>query len=123
MLYVCQVSETAADVVPGHWQAKASCHEALAKAETEKVAKPVAEVEMPIAQTDTTEETPIAPEPIAPAATKTAPTAPSAIGTNDEPPNRGDNGRGRLQPIPVKKVSTVQISSKNSDEPIAASKN
>ncbi len=90
---------------------------------TEKVAKPVAEVEMPIAQTDTTEETPIAPEPIAPAATKTAPTAPSAIGTNDEPPNRGDNGRGRLQPIPVKKVSTVQISSKNSDEPIAASKN
>ena len=59
------MSETATDVVRGHWQGKASCHQAVAKAETEKVAKPVAKVEMPIAQTDTTEETPIALEPIA----------------------------------------------------------
>ncbi len=27
------------------------------------------------------------------------PAAPEAIGTDDEPPNRGDNGRGRVQPI------------------------
>lgn len=30
--------------------------------------------------------------------------APSAIGTDNEPPNRGDNGRGRVQPITAKKL-------------------
>ena len=29
--YCCQVSETAADVVRGHWEAKANCHEAIAQ--------------------------------------------------------------------------------------------
>ena len=100
--YVCQVSETAADVVRGHWPAKASCHEAVEAAEKATQA--------PIAQTDTTEQTPLAP-------TATATPAPTATGENDELPNRGDNGRGRLQPMPVKKVSTVQISGKNREEP------
>ena len=31
--YVCGVPETAADVVRGHWESKASCHEAIAQAE------------------------------------------------------------------------------------------
>ena len=72
--YCCQVSQTASDVKRGHWEATVSCYEALAKAEAEKVAQ------APIAQTAT-------------------PAAPAAIGTYDEPPNRGDNGRGRVQPI------------------------
>ncbi len=33
-----------------------------------------------------------------------APIVPAAIGENDEPPNRGDNGRGRVQPIATKKL-------------------
>jgi hypothetical protein len=116
------VSQTASDVKRGHWEPTISCFEALAKAEAEKVATPpVAEVEeAPIAQTDATEPTPIAPAtpstpaPATPAAVVTAPTA---TGENEELPNRGDNGRGRLQPMPVKKVSTVQISGKNREEP------
>jgi len=100
--YVCQVSETAADVVRGHWPAKASCHEAVEAAEKATQA--------PIAQTDTTEQTSI------------APTAPTATGENDELPNRGDNGRGRLQPMPVKKVSAAPIPGNNSEEPIASKK-
>ena len=75
--YCCQVSQTAADVVRGHWEATVSCYEALAKAEAEKVAE-VEEV------------------PIAQAATP-APATPTATG--DEPPNRGDTGRGRVEPI------------------------
>jgi len=108
--YVCQVSETAADVVRGHWPAKASCHEAVEAAEKATQA--------PIAQTDTTEQTPIAP-------TATATPAPTATGENDELPNRGDNGRGRLQPMPVKKVSAAPIpgnNSNNSEEPITPKK-
>lgn len=75
--YCCQVSQTASDVKRGHWEATISCYEALAKAEAEKVAE-VAEA--PIAQT-------------------VAPATPEAIGTDNEPPNRGDNGRGRVLPI------------------------
>jgi hypothetical protein len=29
--YVCAVPETAADVVRGHWESKASCHEAISQ--------------------------------------------------------------------------------------------
>ena len=104
--YCCQVSQTASDVKRGHWEATVSCYEALAKAEAEKAATPaVAEVEeAPIAQT----ATPAAPAPATPATTSHTATAPAiipaaptpaAIGENDEPPNRGDNGRGRVQPI------------------------
>ncbi|MEG4281081.1 hypothetical protein QUA62_27000 [Microcoleus sp. MON1_C1] len=124
--YCCSVSQTASDVKRGHWTATVSCFEALAKAEAEveKAAVPdVAEVETPIAHTDATEEYPIATETIAPAATKTETATPVAIGTNDEqPPNRGDNGRGRVQPVPVKKVSTVPISGNNRLEPVSAKK-
>lgn len=85
--YCCQVSQTASDVKRGHWEATVSCFEALAKAEAEK-AEPVAEVvEAPIAQTETP-----------------APATPTAIGEDDAPPNRGDNGRGRVQPISAKKL-------------------
>lgn len=108
--YVCQVSETAADVVRGHWPAKASCHEAIAQAAAEQTPEPAAaEVETPIAPA-----TPSTPAPVA--------TAPTATGENDELPNRGDNGRGRLQPMPVKKVSAAPIPGNNSEEPIAAKK-
>ena len=82
--YVCGVPETAADVVRGHWESKASCHEA-------------------IAQTEIPATAPVLATPATLSAKKTAPTlaptAPAAIGENDEPPNRGDNGRGRVEPI------------------------
>ena len=105
--YVCTVSETAADVVRGHWESKASCHEAIAQAEAEKVIPvAVAEVKTPIAQTDAPAPATLSAEKPAPATSPapTAATAPTAIGENDEPPNRGDNGRGRVQPIAAKKL-------------------
>ena len=118
--YCCQVSETAADVVRGHWTAKVSCHESIAQAqaEAEKAAQ------TPIAQTDKT----AAPAPATPApatlsaekpAPATTPTTPTAIGTDNEPPNRGDNGRGRVQPMPVKKLmlSIVPVARITSDIP------
>jgi hypothetical protein len=103
--YCCQVSETAADVVRGHWTAKVSCHESIAQAqaEAEKAAQ------APIAQTDKT----AAPAPATLSAEKpapaTTPTTPTAIGTDNEPPNRGDNGRGRVQPMPVKKLMLLIV--------------
>lgn len=113
--YCCQVSETAADVVRGHWTAKVSCHESIAQAEAKKVVEPaVAEIEKPIAKTDAPAPatpkpaTPSTPAPATLSAEKPAPAStpktPEAIGTNDEPPNRGDNGRGRVQPIATKKL-------------------
>ncbi|MEP6582537.1 hypothetical protein NDI43_27570 [Microcoleus vaginatus GB2-A3] len=117
--YCCTVSQTASDVKRGHWQATVSCFEALAKAEAEaeKAAEPVAEVvEAPITQT----AAPAAPVPATPATTSHTATAPAAIGTNgDEPPNRGDNGRGRVQPIAPKKLlpSLVAIKRITSDIP------
>ena len=108
--YCCQASQTASDVKRGHWEATISCFEALAKAEAEaeKAATlAVAELEAPIAKTETPAAA-ITPAPAKPATashTVTAPAiipaaaTPTAIGENDEPPNRGDNGRGRLQPI------------------------
>ncbi|MEG4582988.1 hypothetical protein QUA71_25735 [Microcoleus sp. MON1_C5] len=122
--YCCTVSQTASDVKRGHWEATVSCHEAIAAAEAEKV---TAEVEAPIAQTDTTEQTSIEPAtpstPSTPApVTSPAPTAAvalAAIGTNDEPPNRGDNGRGRVQPVAPKKLmlSLVSVKRISSDIP------
>jgi hypothetical protein len=117
--YCCQVSQTASDVKRGHWEATVSCFEALAKAEAEKAA----EVEVSIAQTDTTEQTSIAPatpSTPAPATPAAIATTPAAIGTNgDEPPNRGDNGRGRVQPITPKKLmlSLVSVKRISSDIP------
>jgi hypothetical protein len=110
--YCCTVSQTASDVKRGHWEATVSCHEAIAivQAETEAaLAAIAAEVEALIAQaaTHTTEQTLIAPTkpaaipaPTKPAATTAAaPTTPTVIGTNgDEALNRGENGRGRVQP-------------------------
>ena len=90
--YCCQVSQTASDVKRGHWEATVSCFEALAKAEAEK-AEPVAEVvETPIAQTETP-----------------APATPTAIGEDDAPPNRGDNGRGRVEAIAPAIAPRVKI--------------
>jgi hypothetical protein len=127
--YCCQVSQTASDVKRGHWEATISCYEALAAAEAEKLA---AEVEAPIAQPDTTEQTSIAPKAPAaiPAPSKTAAAShaalapasiPAATGTNngDEPPHRGDNGRGRVRPVPAKKLmlSLVSVKRITSDVP------
>jgi hypothetical protein len=130
--YCCQVSQTASDVKRGHWEATVSCFEALAKAkaESEKTLEPAAaEVEAPIAQADTTEQTSIAPAtPSTPApatlsAQKTAPiTTTTATGNNngDEPSNRGDNGRGRVQPVAAPKklmLSLVSVKRIVSDVP------
>ncbi len=127
--YCCQVSQTASDVKRGHWEATVSCFEALAAAEAEKeaaLAETAAEVEAPIAHTDTdineqtsiTQTTPEAPT--TPAPTPAAPT-PTATGTNgDEPPNRGDNGRGRVQPVAASKklmLSLVSVKRITSDVP------
>ena len=94
--YCCQVSETASDVKRGHWEATISCYEALVKAEAEL-------------------EAPIAPAVIP------APTTPAAIGENDEPPNRGDNGRGRVQPIAPKKLNLSLVAVKRISSDIPAS--
>jgi len=137
--YCCSVSQTASDVKRGHWLATISCVEALAKAEAEKV-EPVAEVEIeaPIAQADTTnttEQTSIAPaknatipaasKPAAAShtATKSAIIPPTAIGTSgdDAPPNRGDNGRGRVQPVPAKKLMLSLVSVKRITSDVSAS--
>ena len=104
--YVCGVSETAADVVRGHWEAKVNCHEAIAQAPA----------------TAPVPATPSTSTPATLSAKKTAPTptpAPTAIGTDDEPPNRGDNGRGRVQPMPAKKLmlSIVPVKRITSDIP------
>ena len=121
--YCCQVSQTASDVKRGHWEATVSCFEALASAKAE--AEKVAEVEeAPIAQT----AAPAAPAPAAPATTSHTATAiipaaptPAAIGENDEPPNRGDNGRGRVQPIAPKKLNLSLVAVKRISSDIPAS--
>lgn len=128
--YCCQVSQTASDVKRGHWEATISCFEALAKAEAEQTPEPVTAevVEAPIAQTDAPapatpkSATPSTPAPATLSAKKAAPTptpAPTATGTDDEPPNRGDNGRGRVQPIAPKKLlpSLVSVKRISSDIP------
>jgi len=136
--YCCQVSQTASDVKRGHWEATVSCFEALAKAEAEKAA---AEVEMAITKTDApAPATPKSATPsthtpatlsakkaatASPALAKTATVAPApaptAIGTNDEPPNRGDNGRGRVQPITAKKLNLSLVAVKRITSDIPAS--
>src|SRR6476620_7425554 len=136
--YCCQVSQTASDVKRGHWEATVSCFEALAKAEAEKAA---ADVEMAITTTDApAPATPNSATPpthtpatlsakdaatASPALAKTATVAPApaptAIGTNDEPPNRGDNGRGRVQPITAKKLNLSLVAVKRITSDIPAS--
>ncbi|MEG3990263.1 hypothetical protein QUA13_24420 [Microcoleus sp. S28C3] len=117
--YCCAVSQTASDVKRGHWEATISCYEALAQAKAE-AEKAVAEIEKPIAQTDA--PAPATPKPAtpstpAPATLSAEKTAPAAIGTDNEPPNRGDNGRGRVQPMPAKKLmlSIVPVARIKSD--------
>jgi len=127
--YCCQVSQTASDVRRGHWEATVSCYEAIAQAEATKTFEPVAEIEAPIAQADTTEQTlivpatPATPTPATLSATKTATaTTPAVTGTDDEPPHRGDNGRGRMQPIaPSKKLSLSLVAVKRIVSDVPAS--
>jgi hypothetical protein len=132
------VSQTASDVKRGHWEATISCYEAIAQAKafasTEAaLSAKVEETAAPIAQATTTatEQTLIEPKAFAapaaaalaaaaPAAAAT-PTAPVAIGTNDEPPNRGDNGRGRVQPAPAKKLMLSLVAVKRITSDIPAS--
>jgi hypothetical protein len=119
--YVCTVSETTADVVRGHWESKASCHEAIAQAEAEKAAQaPIAQTEAPAPATPKS-ATPSTTAPATLSGEKPAPApTPAAIGENDDsPPNRGDNGRGRVQPIATKKLLPliVPISRIRSDIP------
>jgi len=124
--YCCQVSQTASDVKRGHWEATISCYEALAqaKAEAEKAAEVV---EAPIAQTATPAAPAVTREPSKPApASHTVTTAavipsPAAVGEGDEPPNRGDNGRGRVQPIAPKKLNLSLVAVKRITSDIPAS--
>ena len=137
--YCCQVSQTASDVKRGHWEATISCFEALAQAKAEAeatVAATEAETVAPIAKTDA--PAPATPKPASPstpapailsakkAATATSPTpaktAATAIGINgDEPPNRGDNGRGRVQLIAPKKLNLSLVAVKRITSDIPAS--
>jgi hypothetical protein len=129
--YCCTVSQTASDVKRGHWEATISCYEAItqAKAEAETEAALAAKVEetaAPIAQATATapKQTLIAPgKPAtipAPSKPAAAPTTPTAIGTDNEPPNRGDNGRGRMEPTAAPKklmLSLVAVKRISSDIP------
>ncbi|MEG4258200.1 hypothetical protein, partial [Microcoleus sp. Pol8_C2] len=116
--YCCQVSQTASDVKRGHWEATVSCYEALAAAEAEKEATlATTEPEAPIAPAPT--ET--APAPVATPATLPAPTpaapAPATAGIDEEPPIRGDGGRGRVQPAKKLMLSLVSVKRIVSDIP------
>ena len=125
--YCCQVSQTASDVKRGHWEATLSCFEALAKAEVEKTPEPVAtqtEATAIYMQNGISLATPLTPAPATLSAEKpapaTSPTTPEATGENDEPPNRGDNGHGRVQPIAAAKKllpSIVPVARIKSDIP------
>jgi hypothetical protein len=124
--YCCAVSQTASDVKRGHWEATISCYEALAQAKAE--AEKAAEAEEAIAKTDapapTTPKpaTPSTPAPATLSAEKPAPApTPAAIGENDEPPNRGDNGRGRVEPIAPKKLNLSLVAVKRISSDIPAS--
>jgi hypothetical protein len=66
---------------------------------------------------------PKATPPVIPAASKPAAPTPAATGNNngDEPPNRGDNGRGRVQPVPAKKLMLSLVSVKRISSDIPAS--
>ncbi|MEG4306843.1 hypothetical protein [Microcoleus sp. D3_18a_C4] len=101
--YCCQVSQTASDVKRGHWEATISCFEALVAAEAEKEAALAAKVEetaAPIAQTaaPAVSRAPSTPAAASHTVTTTAPAraliAPAAIETDNQPPGRGDGGRG-----------------------------
>lgn len=100
--YECGAHVTDA-VTRGHWEAKDECYTEIA-AQTETI-KPAVEVKAPIApqETVTKTESPITQPEQTPAATTTA--------TNDnEPPNRGDNGRGRvISSLPMPTVTIASI--------------
>ncbi len=101
------------------WEAKASCHQVIAQAEAKQTPEPAAvEVETPIAHTDKTEETPIAPAAIAIALAETT-AATTATTTDDQPPNRGDNGRNRVEPISAKKLMLSIVSVKRITSDVA----
>ena len=84
---------------------------------------PAAEVTAVTAPAPAVTRAPSKPATASHAATTTAvipaPIVPAAIETNDEPPNRGDNGRGRVQPIATKKLlpSLVAVKRITSDIP------
>lgn len=62
-------------------------------------------------------------EPIAPSpeTIATVTTAPAAIGESDEPPNREDNGHGRVQPTAAKKLMLSLVSVKHLVSDVPAS--
>ncbi|MEG4577579.1 hypothetical protein QUA56_33675, partial [Microcoleus sp. N3A4] len=124
--YCCQVSQTASDVKRGHWEATISCFEALVAAEAEKEAALAAKVEetaAPIAQTaaPAVSRAPSTPAAASHTVTTTAPAraliAPAAIETDNQPPGRGDGGRGRVQPAKKLMPSIVPVARITSDIP------
>ncbi len=123
--YCCQVSQTASDVKRGHWEATISCFEALAQAKAEAEKAP-AEIEKPIAKTATPATPAVTRAPSKPAtashtvttaAVTRAPIALTAIETDNQPPGRGDGGRGRVLPAKKLMPSIVPVARITSDIP------
>ncbi|MEG3929172.1 hypothetical protein [Microcoleus sp. T3_D1] len=118
--YCCQVSQTASDVKRGHWEATISCFEALAKAEAEKVAEveeaPIAKTPAPATPKTAKPSTP-APATLSAKKSTPTPTAPAAVETDNQPPGRGDGGRGRLGPAKKLMPSIVPVARITSDIP------
>ena len=82
--YCCGLTN---NVTRGHWEANSDCYDAIAEAEAETE---TTETVAPITQIET------APQKIA---VQPQPTIATATTTDDTPPNRGDNGRGRVEAI------------------------
>ena len=88
-------------VTRGHWEANSDCYDAVAEAQAEtETTEIVAEPEALIAQIETApQETAVQPQP----------TIATATTTDDAPPNRGDNGRGRVEVIAPAIAPRVKI--------------
>lgn len=97
--YCCGLTDA---VTRGHWEAKSDCYEEVAKAQPEIE---VVETEAPIATVEATSKETVAVQSVTVAPTKTRltnhPSVPetTTATTDDAPPNRGDNGRGRVEAI------------------------
>ena len=100
--YCCTAGVTST-TTRGHWEAKTDCYDAVAEAEAETT-EIVAEPETPIAQIETAlQEIEIT------ALTQPTKSELTATTTDDTPPNRGDNGRGRVEAIAPAIAPRVKI--------------
>lgn len=96
--YCCGLTDA---VVRGHWEAKTDCYDAVADQVETETTEPAAEVAPQ--ETATKTESPIAQPEQTPAAEITDTT------TDDAPPNRGDNGRGRVTALTLLPEATIAL--------------